>query len=54
MTWRHWLQVVFQNRATIFQIMRDALGRKFMLEPRRVPQDSVAALSAARGADSAD
>ena len=55
MTWRHWLQLVFQNRATIFQVISDALKRKFRLV-RPAPEERipVRALEGVRGLDSAD
>ena len=54
MTWRHWLQVVFQNRASVFQVMSDALARKFM--PWREPagEERAVALADAPVADSTD
>jgi radical SAM superfamily enzyme YgiQ (UPF0313 family) len=54
MTWRHWTQLVFQNRDSIFQVISDALTRKFMPARQLVTQDSVAALSEARRANSTD
>jgi radical SAM superfamily enzyme YgiQ (UPF0313 family) len=33
MTWRHWAELILQNRATIFQVVSAALKRKFALQP---------------------
>ena len=32
MKWRHWAELLFQNRATIFQVISAALKRKFALQ----------------------
>jgi hypothetical protein len=34
MKWRQWAQLILQNRATVLQVVSEALGRKFSL-PRR-------------------
>jgi radical SAM superfamily enzyme YgiQ (UPF0313 family) len=54
MTWRHWLQVVFQNRASVFQVMSDALTRKFMPWHEPVGEECAVALANAPRTDSAD
>lgn len=40
MTWRHWAQLIFQNRATVFQVISDALEQKFRLV-RSVPEERI-------------
>jgi radical SAM superfamily enzyme YgiQ (UPF0313 family) len=42
MTWRHWTQLIFENRASIFQVVQDALSRKFVPPPVVIKQESVA------------
>jgi radical SAM superfamily enzyme YgiQ (UPF0313 family) len=37
MKWRQWAQLILQNRATVLQVVSEALGRKFSL-PRRGPE----------------
>jgi radical SAM superfamily enzyme YgiQ (UPF0313 family) len=34
MKWRHWAQLILQNRATIFQVISETLGRKFAMPQR--------------------
>jgi radical SAM superfamily enzyme YgiQ (UPF0313 family) len=54
MTWRHWLELVFQNRGTIFQVISGALKRKFAPVIAMLPDDSVTATRRVPGGESAD
>jgi radical SAM superfamily enzyme YgiQ (UPF0313 family) len=54
MTWRHWAELVFQNRATILQIISGALKRKFALLGAMLPDDSVPVIRGVPRGESAD
>jgi len=52
MKWRHWAELILQNRATIFQVVSEALKRKFALQrPAIEPQDQGPPLGRVRGLD---
>ena len=52
MKWRQWAELLFQNRATIFQVVSEALKRKFALQrPALKPQDQGPPLGRMPGLD---
>jgi radical SAM superfamily enzyme YgiQ (UPF0313 family) len=54
MTWRHWVQLIFQNRATVFQIVADALNRKVPLPCPVLAVPDALPLAAVAHSDSSD
>jgi radical SAM superfamily enzyme YgiQ (UPF0313 family) len=52
MKWRHWAELIFQNRATIFQVISEALNRKFAPQrPGPESQEPVPPLRRVRALD---